>query len=236
MKNPQQPVPQQSILYGLIAFLSRKQLWYLVQKEGKTRLLIPVFVFVSGATALAIISILAYLTRLPLLFPQLGPSAFILFYTPMSDAASPRNVILSHVISVFTGLIFLRLIDILFPAGNLMDPAMMNSQRILVIALSMGVSCIAMVLLKCVHPPAAASALIAAMGYLENTEQILGIIAAVILIVMAAIVFNRILGGLPYPLWRADAKIARNFGEMAGITQGENTFWRQLATRTFQRR
>jgi hypothetical protein len=64
----------------------------------------------------------------------------------------------------------------------------------------------------------------------------MGIIAAVNLIVVAAIIFNRVLGGLPYPLWRSDAKIARNFGEMAGITEGETTFWRQLATKTFQRR
>jgi hypothetical protein len=74
------------------------------------------------------------------------------------------------------------------------------------------------------------------MGYLQTVEQVLGIIAAVILIVLAAIIFNRIIGGLPYPLWRADPKVARNFGEMAGITQGETTFWRQLAAKNFQRR
>jgi CBS-domain-containing membrane protein len=236
MKKAQSSVPQQSILFRLVAFFSRKQLWYLIQKEGQSRLLISIFVFVAGATALAIISILAYITELPLLFPQLGPSAFILFYTPMSDTASPRNVILSHVLSVFAGLMFLRLFAILYPASSLLDPAVMNGHRIMVIALSMGVSCIAMVLLKCVHPPAAASALIAAMGYLESVEQVMGIIAAVNLIVVAAIIFNRVLGGLPYPLWRSDAKIARNFGEMAGITEGETTFWRQLATKTFQRR
>jgi CBS-domain-containing membrane protein len=211
-------------------------LWYLIQKEGKSRLLIPLFVFVAGATVLAIISILAYLTNLPLLFPPLGPSAFILFYTPMSVSASPRNVIVSHLMSVFAGLMFLWLFATLDPGSNLFDPAVMNGHRILVIALSMGFSCVAMVLFKCVHPPAAASALIAAMGYLENVEQILGIIAAVNLIVLAAIFFNRVIGGLPYPLWRADPKVARNFGEMAGIPEGETTFWRQLATKTFQRR
>jgi CBS-domain-containing membrane protein len=236
MKKTLPSVPQHSILFRLVAFFSRKQLWYLIQKEGKSRLLIPIFVFVAGATALAIISILAYLTDLPLLFPQLGPSAFILFYTPMSETASPRNVIVSHVISVFAGLIFLWFFATLQPEGNLFDPAVMDGHRIVVIALAMGFSCVAMVLLQCIHPPAAASALIAAMGYLQTVEQVLGIIAAVILIVLAAIIFNRIIGGLPYPLWRADPKVARNFGEMAGITQGETTFWRQLAAKNFQRR
>jgi hypothetical protein len=37
-------------------------------------------------------------------------------------------------------------------------------------------------------------------------------------------------------LWRADLKVARHFGEMAGINEDETTFWRQLATKTFQRR
>jgi CBS-domain-containing membrane protein len=179
---------------------------------------------------------LAYLTELPLLFPQLGPSAFILFYTPMSERASPRNVIVSHVISVLAGLMFLWFFATLYPGNYLFDPAVMNGHRIVVIALTMGFSCVTMVLLQCVHPPAAASALIAAMGYLQTAEQVLGIIAAVILIVLAAIVFNRLIGGLPYPLWRADPKVARNFGEMAGITQGETTFWRQLAAKNFQRR
>jgi CBS-domain-containing membrane protein len=138
--------------------------------------------------------------------------------------------------SVFAGLMFLRLFAALYPGDHLFDPAVMNGHRIVVIALSMGFSCVAMVLLKCVHPPAAASALIAAMGYLVNLEQVLGIIAAVNLIVLTAIVFNRIIGGLPYPLWRADLKVARHFGEMAGINEDETTFWRQLATKTFQRR
>jgi len=154
----------------------------------------------------------------------------------MSVSASPRNVIVSHVISVIAGLMFLWLFATLYPGNNIFDPAVMNGHRILVIALSMGFSCVAMVLLKCVHPPAAASALIAAMGYLVNVEQVLGIIAAVNLIVLTAIIFNRIIAGLPYPLWRADLKVARNFGEMAGITEGEPTFWRQLATKNFQRR
>ena len=57
-----------------------------------------------------------------------------------------------------------------------------------------------------------------------------------VLLVLEAILFNRIIGGLPYPLWRADPKVARNFGAMAGIPDSETTFWRQLAAKTLQRR
>ena len=57
-----------------------------------------------------------------------------------------------------------------------------------------------------------------------------------VLLVLEAILFNRIIGGLPYPLWRVDPKVARNFGAMAGIPDSETTFWRQLAAKTLQRR
>jgi CBS-domain-containing membrane protein len=178
----------------------------------------------------------AYLTRLPLLFPQLGPSAFILFHTPMSVTASPRNVLLSHTLAVASGLFALWLVGWIYPQAGLSDPFALNWYRILVIALTMGVSGVIMVGVKCVHPPAAASALIAAMGFLNSMDQVLGVIGAMTLLVLEAILFNRIIGGLPYPLWRADPKIARNFGAMAGIPESETTFWRQLATKTLQRR
>jgi hypothetical protein len=74
------------------------------------------------------------------------------------------------------------------------------------------------------------------MGFLNSMDQVLGVIGAMTLLVLEAILFNRIIGGLPYPLWRADPKIARNFGAMAGIPESETTFWRQLATKTLQRR
>ena len=228
--------PQHSLLFRVIGFFSRLRLEYLLRSMGNRRLLVVIFLFVAGATALGIITIAAYLTELPLLFPPLGPSAFILFHTPMSMTASPRNVILSHTMAVVTGLLSLWIVGVICPEAKLSDPTVMNWYRVIVIALSMGFIGLLMVTAKCVHPPAAASALIAGMGYLANADQVLGLIGAVILLVMEAIFFNRVIGGLPYPLWRADPKIARNYGQLAGIPETGITFWQQLATRTFQRR
>lgn len=91
-------------------------------------------------------------------------------------------------------------------------------------------------IMKCVHRPAAASALIIVMGYLSNFEQILGLVGVVILLVFEAIIFNRIIGGLPYPIWRADLTVARSYGVLAGIPETGTTFWQQLAAKTFQQR
>ncbi len=154
----------------------------------------------------------------------------------MSISASPRNIILSHTLAIATGLTSLWLFNLVLPSANLWDPTVINWYRVTVIALSMGVIGLIMIIVKCVHPPAAASALIATMGYLQNIEQTSGFIVAVILFVLEGVFFIKILGGLPYPLWRADPKIARNYGEMAGIPAIGNNFWQQLAMKSYQRR
>ena len=228
--------PQHTLFFRVVAFVSRLQLWYLIRKINNPHVLLVMFLFIAGAVTLGTIAVIAYLTRLPLLFPQLGPSAFILFHTPMSVTASPRNVLLSHTLAVASGLSALWLVGLIFPEAGLSDPFDLNWYRILVIALTMGASGVIMVAVKCIHPPAAASALIAAMGFLNTAEQVLGVLGAMILLLLEAIVFNRVIGGLPYPLWRADPKVARNFGAMAGIPDSETTFWRQLAAKTFHRR
>ena len=49
---------------------------------------------VNGASCILSISLVAWLFDLPLLFPALGPTAFILFATPFSPDAAPRSVAL----------------------------------------------------------------------------------------------------------------------------------------------
>lgn len=228
--------PQKSLLFRVVAFFSRLQLRYLLQTMGNPRFLVVIFVFIAGATALGIITIAAYLTKLPLLFPPLGPSAFILFHTPMSVTASPRNVILSHTLAVAVGLLSLWFVGTIYPEANLSDPSVINLYRVMVIALSMGLVGVTMVIARCAHPPAAASTLIAAMGYLTDITKVLGLIGAVVLLVLNAFFFNRILGGLPYPVWRADPNVSRSYGLLAGIPDADTTFWQQLTAKIFQRR
>jgi CBS domain-containing membrane protein len=230
------PPPQKSFFYRLVSFFARHQLSYLLHNSRHRRWLFLLFVFTAGATALAIISVLASVTRLPLLFPQLGPSAFILFYTPMSEQASPRNVLLSHFMAVAIGLLCLWLTAQVFPQEHLIDSTVLNWQREIVVASSVGLVCLLMAVFNCVHPPAVASALIASLGFFEGPIQVFGIVAAVVLLLLAALFFNRVIGGLPCPFWRFNARIARNFGEMAGIPANEINFWRQATKRSFQRR
>ena len=228
--------PQKSLLFRVIAFFSRLQFVYLYRSVKDPRILTSLFVFLSASTSLATIAIAAYLTDLPLLFPPLGPSAFILFYTPMSMSASPRNLILSHTMALAAGSVSLHLLAAAFPGADLFDRSTTDWHQILSVALAMGLITALMIGLKSSHPPAAASALIAAMGYLDDPLKIAGFLAAVLLLAMEGYFFNHILGGLPYPLWRADPKVVRDYGVLAGIPTSGEDFWGQLVSRTFRRR
>src|SRR5580692_2846232 len=61
------------------------------------------FVFVNGFAAIAILGTLAMLSRAPLLFPSLGASAILMFYSPPLPTASPRSVILGHAMGILCG-------------------------------------------------------------------------------------------------------------------------------------
>ncbi len=67
------------------------------------------FALVNGVISIGIMSAAAALTRQPLIFPSLGPTAFLLFYTPTAPAASPRNTICGHAIGASAGYLSLVL-------------------------------------------------------------------------------------------------------------------------------
>ncbi|RUM36398.1 MAG: hypothetical protein DSY57_05660, partial [Desulfobulbus sp.] len=156
--------PQGTRLFRLIRFFSRLQLRYLLPRLRNPERIVRLFVFVEGTLALAVLSAAAYYTRFPLLFPPLGPSAFILFRMPMSAAAAPRTVLLSHLWGLTAGFAALFLGMFFFPHQASADPGVVSAASIAVLSLAMGLSSLAMIWLECNHPPATATALIVAMG------------------------------------------------------------------------
>ncbi|WP_424565502.1 HPP family protein [Tamaricihabitans halophyticus] len=50
-----------------------------------------------------LIGLVAIVSGAPLLFPSLGPTAFLVFTTPQAPAASPRNTVLGHVVGILAG-------------------------------------------------------------------------------------------------------------------------------------
>lgn len=228
--------PQGSLLYRLVALFTHMQLGYLSRDSRHSRTAVRVFVFLEALTALAIIAIIAYLVQLPLLFPPLGPSAFILFRTPMSRPASPRSVLLAHTMALLIGLVTLHLFALLFPDAGLHADSELSWPRIFVLSLAMGLTSLGMIQFNCAHPPAAATTLIAAMGFFDSWVQIAALPVAVILLLLQAQLFNRVLGGLPVPLWSFKAEVANRYPDLAGLGDREVPYWEKVTDQVYERR
>ena len=156
------------------------------------------FSFVNGCLSIGLMAIVALITRAPFIFPSLGPTAFLLFFTPTAPAASPRNAICGHLIGALAGWLSLVLFGL--TAAPPAIAAGVEWSRVGAAALSLGVTSGLMVLLRVPHPPAGATTLIVSLGVMPQLWQLPVLMAAVVLLVAQAFVMNR-LAGIPYPLW-----------------------------------
>ena len=159
---------------------------------------LALFSFINGCISIALMAFLALITQSPFIFPSLGPTAFLFFYTPTSPSASPRNTICGHAIGVIAGYLSLVLTG-LTPAGPAIAVGV-SGPRVLAAALSLGLTAGLMVLFKVPHPPAGATTLIISLGIMTQPRQLFILMIAVILLTLQALAINR-LAGIDYLLW-----------------------------------
>jgi CBS domain-containing membrane protein len=191
------------IVGGLI---TRMRLPWLLQHHARVGVL-ALFSFVNGCISIGLMSVLALITHTPFIFPSLGPTAFLFFYTPTAPAASPRNTIIGHLIGILCGY-FSLVITGLTAAGPALAVGV-SWPRVIAAALSLGLTSGLMVLFRSPHPPAGATTLIISLGILTIPWQLAVLMAAVVLLTVQAFVINR-LAGIPYPLWSPARQPADN--------------------------
>jgi len=182
----------------------RTRLPWLLEHHARIPVL-ALFSFINGCISIGIMAALAVVTHSPFIFPSLGPTAFLFFYTPTAPSASPRNTIIGHTIGVAAGY-FSLVVTGLTMAGPALAVGV-TWPRVIAAALSLGLTSGLMVLLKSPHPPAGATTLIISLGILTKPWQLLLLMVAVILLTIQAFVINR-LAGIPYPLWNPPAEPA----------------------------
>ena len=184
-----------AIVFGLAG---RLRVPALTERHSST-VVLALFAFVNGLIAIGAMAFVAFVTGEPFVFPSLGPTAFLLFYTPLLPASSPRNTLGGHLIGAAAGYLALVVFGL---TDDL--PALATSvtgARVGAAALSLGLTSGAMVLARVPHPPAGATTLIVSLGILREPEQLAVLMVAVALLVAQGFVINR-LAGIPYPVWR----------------------------------
>ena len=178
--------------------IHRVQLSWLLKHYASTPIL-ALFSFINGCISIGIMAGLALITGSPFVFPSLGPTAFLFFYTPTAPPASPRNTVIGHSIGVLAGY-FSLVITGLTAAGPALAVGV-TWPRVVAAGLSLGLTAGLMVLLRAPHPPAGATTLIVSLGIITKPLQLVILMGAVILLILQALAMNR-LAGIAYPLWR----------------------------------
>jgi CBS domain-containing membrane protein len=156
------------------------------------------FMFLNGFATIGILAAVAMVSRTPFVFPSLGPTAFLFFFTPRAPAASPRHTIYGHAIGILCGYGALWLFGLQHAPPALATGV--SAARVGAAALSLASTGALMILAKAAHPPAGATTLIISLGIVTRPFHLVVIEIAVAILTLQAIAINR-LAGIDYPLW-----------------------------------
>jgi CBS-domain-containing membrane protein len=123
-----------------------------------------------------------------LIVPSMGASAVLLFAAPHAPFSQPWNVVVGHLLSAVVGVACWQWIP--YPA--------------IAASVGVGLAIAAMYLARCLHPPGGATALAAVIGSAELHQLEFGyviqpILFNIMLILLAAILFNGLFRGRTYP-------------------------------------
>ena len=175
-----------------------------LEQRHDSRLVLGTYVLINSAISIAILAVIAALTKQPFLFPSLGPTAFLLFYEAQSALAAPRNVFCGHLIGVLAGYLALAIFGLTMASPDLTD---ITLPRIGAVILCLCLTGSLMVWLHVPHPPAASTTLMVGLGLIRTPPQLTILMFAVVLMIAQGTIINR-LASVPYPLW-APAKDRR---------------------------
>jgi CBS-domain-containing membrane protein len=184
------------VLLGLARRLRVPEL----SKHHNSTTVLALFSFINGLISIALMAIAALVTGAPFIFPSLGPTAFLLFYTPTAPPACPRNTLCGHLIGALAGWLSLVIFGL-----TAAPPALTSGvgwARVGAAALSLALTAGLMVFLRVPHPPAGATTLIVSLGLMPHPWQIAVLMLAVAILTVQGFVINR-LAGIDYPLWAA---------------------------------
>jgi CBS-domain-containing membrane protein len=184
-----------SIVLGLAR---RLRVTALVERHSSTSVM-GLFAMINGIVSIGVMAAAAWATGSPFVFPSLGPTAFLFFYTPLAASAAPRNTIFGHAIGALAGYLSLVLFG-LTDAGPALASGV-SMARVGAAALSLGLTSGLMVWLRVPHPPAGATTLIVSLGILTLPSQLAVLMLAVVLLTVQGFVINRA-AGIDYPVWR----------------------------------
>ena len=144
-----------------------------------------------------IVGIFAVWGREPFVFPPLGATLYILFAFPMAQEANPRNVVGGHLLGLIAGIVALLAFGLVNVPPDTTD---LDWRRLGAILIGLSLALSLLMGLRFLHIPAAATALVVAMGLLSEPKDWAFMFLGAVAVTVIAVVVNRV-AGIPHPLW-----------------------------------
>ena len=134
---------------------------------------------------IGLLTFLTYKTELGIfLLASFGSSMVLLYGYPESPFAQPKNVFFGHLITTLVGLFFSNFIPL---------------PLYVIIPLGVGFGVGLMILLNVTHPPAGGNPIIVIIGSVSYDYLLSPVITGSIIIIIFAIIINRLILKKPYP-------------------------------------
>ncbi len=136
----------------------------------------------AAETLIILIGALGAFANQPLLFPSLGPTAFLQVEDPEVRMARFYNTVMGHIIGVSAGLIAVFLLR----ANRTPSPmatGILTPDRIAASTLAVALTIIFSLLLRASHPPACATTLLFALGGFAPTARVVSLVLAGVLLI-----------------------------------------------------
>jgi hypothetical protein len=132
----------------------------------------------------ALLGTIAWVSGQPVIFPSLGPSAFVLAFERQGERTASKRIVGSHVIGGVAGFLAWALFapDVAItatPPAYSLDGLRLAASATASVVVTSG----AMVATDTVHPPACATTLIVSLGLLSTPGQVGIIVASVVILV-----------------------------------------------------
>jgi len=151
--------------------------WPCQEDVPAPRLVDGIVIFSGISLGMSTITYLALAIHLPVLVASFGASACLLFCVPKAPFAQPRNIIAGHILSAAVGVAFQNILGCTWYSA----------------ALSVGGATVAMLYSRTLHPPAAATALIAVLTTQGMLFPIYPVAVGATILVAAGRVISRLL-------------------------------------------
>lgn len=136
----------------------------------------------SAGALMLVIGLVGLIAHQSLLFPSLGPTAFLQTETPDQPSARPYNVIVGHLVGLLSGFLAVWICQAV-GAPSVLATHELTSSRVWASVVAIVLTLLFGLLLRASHPPAAATTLLASLGGFPPTVRSTVIVMAGVLLV-----------------------------------------------------